>query len=310
MQAQDYAGAKWALAQRVGKATDAAIERLLSDGTLLRTHVLRPTWHLVAAADIRWMLALTAPRVMAAMAYANRQWQLTPKVFARANDAIARALAGGAQLTRPELMKVLTNARIGVTEGQRGYHLVMQAELDAVICSGARRGKQTTYALLDDRAPATPPLDRDEALATLAQRYFATRAPATVQDFAWWSGLTLTDARRGAEAADTPKRLTTTKPTTSAHLLPNYDEFFIGYRDRSAILERVGTTAPLQRDAAPFTNVIEIDGQLVGNWKRVVKRKETVVELTYLTTVSAAERRAVDAQVARYRAFLASASPD
>lgn len=304
MQAQDYAGAKWALAQRVAAATDASIERLIADGSLLRTHVLRPTWHLVRATDIRWMLALTAPRVVAAMAFHARWLELTSKTFARANDAMAAALTGGNQLTRAEIAGVLARARIDAHDGQRVGHLLMQAELDAVICSGARRGKQITYALLDERAPATPTVERDEALARLAARYFTTRAPATVQDFAWWSGLTVRDAKRGAEAAGPPKQPRATKPTASVHLLPNYDEFFIGYRDRGAILDRVGGVVPMQRDTALVSHVIEVDGQLVGGWKRIVKRGTIGVETTYLASVTAAERRAVDGQVARYLAFL------
>ena len=304
VQAQDYAGAKWALAQRVAKATDASIELLLANGSILRTHVLRPTWHLVLPADIRWMLALTAPRVMAAMAFHGRWLEITPKMCARANDAMARALAGGNHLTRADLATALAKVRIDASNGQRVGHLLMQAELDAVICSGARRDKQITYALLDERAPATPALDRDEALAQLAARYFATRGPATVQDFAWWSGLSVKDAKRGAEAAGPQRTLRATKPTPSVHLLPNYDEFFIAYRDRSAILERVTDAAPMQRDTALYAHVIEIDGQLVGGWKRIVKGNAVAVATTYLATVTAAERRAVDSQIARYKAFL------
>jgi hypothetical protein len=304
VQAQDYAGAKWALAQRVAKATDASIERLIADGSILRTHVLRPTWHLVLPADIRWMLALTAPRIMAAMAFHGRWLEITSKMCTRANDAMARALAGGNHLTRAELATALAQVRIDSSNGQRVGHLLMQAELDAVICSGARRGKQITYALLDERAPATPALTRDEALARLAARYFATRGPATVQDFAWWSGLAMKDAKRGEEAAGPQRTLGATKPTASVHLLPNYDEFFIAYRDRNAILERVTGAAPMQRDTPLFAHVIEVDGQLVGGWKRVVKGKAVAVRATYIATVTAAERRAVDAQIARYKAFL------
>jgi hypothetical protein len=310
VQAQDYSGAKWALAQRTAKATDAAIEQLLGDGALLRTHVLRPTWHLVLPADIRWMLALTAPRIAAAMAYNNRRHGLTPATFRRSNDAIARALEGGVHLTRPEIALVVQRARVDAAHGERIGHLLMQAELDAVICSGARRGKQITYALLDERAPATPTLDRDEALATLAARYFATRAPATIHDFAWWSGLTIADARRGAEAAGAQQTVEASQPTGSVHLLPNYDEFFIGYRDRGAILERVSGVAPMQRSTALFAHVIEIDGQLVGGWKRIAAGKRLEIETAFLAKVTRAEREAVNAAVARYRVFAGAGAAD
>jgi hypothetical protein len=305
VQAQDYAGAKWAIALRT-RTTDAAIERLLRTGAILRTHVLRPTWHFVMPADIRWMLSLTAPRIAALMAYNNRRFGLTAKVFARANDVLARALEGGRQLTRSELATVLDRARIDAADGLRVGHILMQAELDAVICSGARRGKQVTYALLDERAPATPPVSRDESLARLASRYFETRSPATPRDFAWWSGLTVADAKRGSEAANVRQVGSGTEPTGSVHLLPNYDEFFIAYRDRGAILQRVEGAAPMQRDTALFGHVIEIDGQLVGGWRRVARGKTVDVETTYLARVSARERAAVQTQVARYKLFAGS----
>jgi hypothetical protein len=310
VQAQDYAGAKWAIAQRTRNATDAGIERLIASGAILRTHVLRPTWHFVVPADIRWMLALTAPRIAAQMAYNNRRLGLTPKVFRRTNDTLARALEGGTQLTRAEIADALHRAGIDAADGLRVGHILMQAELDAVVCSGARRGKQITYALLDDRAPSTAPVDRDEALATLANRYFSTRSPATPQDFAWWSGLTVGDAKRAAAAARVRDLMKATEPTESVHLLPNYDEFFIAYRDRRAILDRVEGVVPMQRATPLFAHVIEIDGQLVGGWRRVVASTSIEVETTYLARVTAAERKAVAAQVERYKAFAGKGSDD
>ena len=310
VQAQDYAGAKWAIAQRVRTATDASIERLIAKGAILRTHVLRPTWHFVLPSDIRWMLALTAPRIAALMAYNNRRLGLTPKIFARTNDVLARALEGGAHSTRAEIAQALERARIDASDGLRVGHILMQAELDGVVCSGARRGKQITYALLDERAPMTKPVGRDEALAMLAERYFATRSPATPQDFAWWSGLTVTDAKRGADAARVRERDRLAEPTDSVHLLPNYDEFFIAYRDRDAMLQRVEGAVPMQRATALYAHVIEIDGQLVGGWRRTSKGNAIDVELTYLAKVTARERAAVQTQVERYRTFVAAAADE
>jgi hypothetical protein len=199
MQAQEYAMVKWAIALRVPGATEARIEAALDAGQILRTHVLRPTWHLVAPQDIRWMLALTAPRVHAACAFGRKEFGLTPALLKRANAIITKALAGGTHLTRDEIAPLLRRARLP-TAGIPLAHLFIHAELGGLICSGPRRGKQFTYALLDERVPATPALTRDTALATLARRYFASRGPATAADFAWWSGLTLTDARAGIAA--------------------------------------------------------------------------------------------------------------
>jgi hypothetical protein len=170
VQAQEYQLAKGGLALRTRRASDTSVERAFTAGRILRTHVMRATWHFVTPADIRWLLALTAPRVRAAVAYYDRQLGITPAVITRANRAIASALVGGVQLSRAELQAVLTGAGVRVDGTQRLAHVIMHAELDAVICSGARRGKQFTYALLDDRAPATSLPTREQALAELARR--------------------------------------------------------------------------------------------------------------------------------------------
>lgn len=308
VQAQDYSGAKWAIAQRTRNATDAGIERLLASGAILRTHVLRPTWHFVLPADVRWMLALTGPRIAAQMRYYNPRLGLTSKVLARTNDVLARALEGETQLSRSEIAGALHRAGIDATDGIRVGRILMQAELDAVICSGARRGKQITYALLDDRAPPTKTIERDEALAALATRYFSTRSPATPRDFAWWCGLTVADAKRGVAAAGVRDLKKPTEPTRGVHLLPNYDEFFIAYRDRRAILDRVEGVVRLQGSAAVFGHVIEIDGQLVGGWRRVVTPQSVEVQTTYFAKINAAERKAVETQIERYKAFVGNST--
>ena len=319
VQSQDYAAAKWAVALRTRGAVDGVVEQAMTDGSIVRTHVLRPTWHFVAPADVRWMLALTAPRVKAAMAYYDRKLELDDGVFRRSNAAITRALHDGKHLTRAELSQVLRRARIGVTSGQRLGHLVMRAELDGLICSGARRGKQFTYALLEERVPPTPALDRDEALLELAKRYFMTRSPATANDFAWWSGLTVADATKGIRMAgphlereivdgqtywfDASQR-SRSKQLPTAHLLPNYDEYFIGFRDRSAIGQRLKSTEIVTGGDALTAHVVVVDGQLVGGWKRTLEKRSVVVELKLLTQLTAAEERAVAAAAEAYGRFL------
>ncbi len=186
VQAQEYGHAKWALGMRLPGATDVDVERAIAEGSILRTHVMRPTWHFVTSADIRWMLELTGPRVHALNAYYYRQQGLDDALFARSNAVLAKALAGGNYLTRPELQAALAGAGIVADGGLRASYLMMRAELDMLICSGPRRGKQFTYALLDERAPAASSLPRDEALAELTRRYFTSHGPATLKDFAWW----------------------------------------------------------------------------------------------------------------------------
>ena len=199
VQAQDYAAAKWAVAQRTKGITDAAMDQALADGTIIRTHILRPTWHFVTPADIRWMLALTAPRIHAFSFTYYRKLELDKAIFKRTNTLLIKALQGGKQLTRAELKSVLKKNSITSDDPLRFTYLIIHAELDGVICSGGRRGKQFTYALLDERVLPTKALGRDEALAELAIRYFTSHGPATLKDYIWWSGLTAQDARNGLE---------------------------------------------------------------------------------------------------------------
>jgi hypothetical protein len=316
VQAQDYNGAKWALAQRTVGATDEAIEREFNEGKILRTHVLRPTWHFVDPLDLRWMLALTGPRVNAMIAYYSRQLELDAATFRRCNAAIVKALRGGKQLTRPELRPVLERAKIGTISGQRLGHIMMGAELDAVVTSGARRGKQSTYALVEERVPPVPPMARDESLTELARRYFTTRGPASAQDFSWWSGLPMTDVRRAIELLDKSVESVTVedvkywfigardaKPGPTAHLLPNYDELFIGLRNRSAFGRRLKSVKAITGGSALISHVIAIDGQLVGGWKRAVDRDHVRVDVELLCALTPPEQRRLAATVKRFGAF-------
>jgi winged helix DNA-binding protein len=317
VQAQDYGGAKWALGMRTRGATDGSIERAFAEGSILRTHVLRPTWHFVTPSNIRWMLGLTAPRVKAAMAYYDRKLELDDALFRRSNVAIVRALRDRKHLTRAEIADVLQRARINVSSSQRLGHLLLRPELDGLICSGPRRGKQFTYALLDERAPSAPGMSRDEALLELTKRYFATRGPASANDFAWWSGLTVADAKRGAEMAalereviddrtywSDPSVPVSPSRVLTALLLPNYDEYFIGFKDRSAIGKRLAATAAASVSDAPFPHVVVVDGQIVGGWKRTLTKDSVTIELRVLARLTAAENRAVATAARRYAEFL------
>ena len=316
VQAQEYAQAKWALALRARGLTDANVEASLVAGDIVRTHVLRPTWHFVAPEDLRWMLMLTAPRVAQSANFNRRFHGLERAEFNRFNAELERELRGGRHRTRADLCAALTRAGHTRLEGGRVWHLFMQAELDGVVCSGARKGKQLTYALLDERVPPAPALQRDEALAELSRRYFATRGPATTQDFAWWSGLTVSDARRGAEAAAPAVRpevidgvtyyagreSRARTPRAIAHLLPSYDEFFIGYRNRDAIAGRLRSAAKRVAVSGLLGQGVFVDGQLVGAW-RFAKGKHPATVTLHLP-LKPAERRLVDAEVARLATFL------
>jgi hypothetical protein len=308
VQAQDYAGAKWGLAQRTLGATEGEMDRLFDAGAILRTHVLRPTWHFVLPEDIRWLLDLTGPRIRAGLAARHRQLEIDAELVARASAAFAAALAGGRQLTRPELGEVLGIAGLAPA-GQRLPHLLMAAELDGVIASGPRRGKQLTYALLEERAPAAPAWDRTEALVELTRRYFRSRGPAQVQDLVWWSGLTAADARRGialagavidrqvidgkdywfdAEAGPTPG------VASVAHLLPNFDEYTVAYRDRSALVDPDRPFDPaLFSLGSVLSNVLAIGGRVRGSWRRTVAAGSVRVQVRLVDRLRSGEMASV-----------------
>ncbi len=318
VQSQDYAGAKWALGLRLQQNThDADIDRAFNAGAILRTHVLRPTWHFVTPADIRWLLALTAPRVHAVNAAMYRKLELDSATLKRCYRVITKALEDGKHLTRNELRAALQQAGIAVDSGQRLAYIVMSAELNGLICSGPRRGRQFTYALLDERAPSAGALKHDEALAELARRYFASRGPATVQDFAKWSGLSSIEAKCGLDAIKA--RLEHEEmdggeywfsPTTSpvqlasptAYLLSVYDEYITGYRDRSMIGE-AEVIAKLFTIGGALSYIVVLDGQIVGAWKRTLEQDHVTITIDYWSRLTKAQIRAVAAAAQRYGEF-------
>jgi Winged helix DNA-binding domain len=319
VQAQDYAGAKWALAMRTPSTTDADVEQAFASGAILRTHLLRPTWHFITPADIRWVLSLTAPRVQAANAYMYRKLGLDDAAFRRSNDTLLRALQGGQHLTREELRDVLHAAGVPADGEFRMGYLMMRAELDGILCSGPRRGKQFTYALLDERVPPSAAFDREEALASLAHRFFSSRGPATVQDFAKWSGMTATDAKKGLEAvterlnsesadgktywfaASTKPRAKQRVPT--AHLLSIYDEYVSGYKDRSAIVS-ARNGARLMAMGNALTSIVVVNGQITGTWKRRVEKGTADIRIELFDRLTKAEHQALKAAVQAYVDFL------
>jgi hypothetical protein len=317
VQAQEYPGATWGIAQRMNGLTQAVIDQAYADGAILRTHAMRPTWHFVAPADIRWLLTLTSPRVHAVNASYYRKLELDTAVLTRGATVLTNALQGGKHLTRTELAAALEQAGImrASDDRLRLTYLVMHAELDGLICSGAMRGKQHTYALLDERVPPARMLEREEALAELTRRFYTSHGPATVKDCAWWSGLSPTDVRRGLELNTSqletaradgqqywfgPDSGATLKDVHIAHLLPAYDEYTIAYKEHSAIFD------PDYRELviAAFGIVIVIDGQIVGAWKRVIEKQHVLLTLEPFRVLSAVEQQALDLAVQRYGAFL------
>lgn len=289
IQAQDYAMSKWAIGLRLPNSHDTLIETAINEGRILRTHVLRPTWHLVTPADIRWLLALTGPYVKKGIAHYDKKLELTEAFYKKTNKLICKALETG-HLTRSEIKALLDQAGIQ-SDSHRLVHIMIRPELDGLICSGARKGKQTSYALLDDRVPPSNPLSLEEALARLALRYFTSHGPATIKDFAWWSGLPITLAKQGLESikhdldheADYYFKENTAKPANTIHLLPNFDEYLISYDDKPA-------------GKAFFKNTILANGEVAGTWTREIKKDKVTVSIEATEEISATKLKKAEQQ--------------
>jgi len=311
VQSQDFEAAKWALALRMRSATNAAIEEDFNRGTILRTHVMRPTWHFVAREDIRWLLDLTAARVNLRCGSGYRMFELDDAVFKRSRKVFERALKDGKHLSRAELRRRLNESGVEANDSVRMGHILIRAELDRVVCSGPRVGKQFTYALFDERVPTTKSMDRDEALAKLTRLYFRSHGPATLQDFVWWSGLSTADAKRSLElAARSLEKMTMEEKVywsigsgkseaRSAHLLPVYDEYFVAYKDRESVFG--------SQDGKSTWNslgpAIVINGVAAGTWKRTKDKKS--IEVKFARDLKKTERAAIAQAMTRHTEFLA-----
>jgi hypothetical protein len=299
MQAQDFPMAKWAVGVRLPGSTEAIIETAINQGEILRTHLLRPTWHFVSAEDIRWMLDLTATHIKKAQSSRDRVLELSEEVYSHSNRVIGEALRDGSHLTRDALVTELNKAGIA-TDQNRAAHLLARAEIEKIICSGAIFHGKPTYASLDKRVPQTKGMLREEALAELARRYFTSRSPATLQDFTWWSGLPVKATFEGLElirseliAEDingttywlTADGLTRFQMQPVVQLLPPFDELIISYTDRSAPIP-----AELEKHMKQisvrgvFRPIIVCNGQIIGIWKRTVVKENMMLEIQLFPT--------------------------
>ena len=314
VQAQEFPFAKWGLAQRLGRGrVDADIEQAFTQGRILRTHVLRPTWHFVAADDIRWMLDLTGPRVMRTVVSWTRREGIDGRTLRRAATLFERALAGGVTLTRAELGERVRRAKIVASAAQMAF-VTMYAELEGIVCSGPRRGRQFTYALVAERAPRARRMTPDESLAELARRYFTSHGPATIRDFVWWSGLTVGETRRGLEMTRATRRTADgldywsigdarARPSAAVHLLPIYDEYLVAYRDRVAVPHGPGTVGAAG-GGVTFRHALVSGGEVAGTWNVRAGRHGWALAVTPMRRLSRAERDGVAVAAARFARFL------
>lgn len=318
VQSQDFSGAKWSIAQRSRDTTDTDLDRLFNSGEILRTHAMRPTWHFVMPEDIRWIQELTAHRVHALSKSRYRELEIDEHVAGQARELFARALEGGTHLTRVELGEALQRGGIEA-DGQRLGYLAMWAELDAVICSGPRKGKQHTYALLDERVPPARAIDPEDALAELTRRYFTSHGPATPHDFSWWSGLTVKDARRGIGLLDdeltseliddttwwfVPAISTPSIEPPLIHLLQPWDEYVVGFRNHQPTWNADARAMQHPKGELWNANLLAVDGGIVGGWRRKLGKNEIRITKMLPVRLDDAEHAALMRAAEDYGRFL------
>lgn len=317
LQAQDRASALWAVGVRLPGSTQADIEQAIAQHRIVRTWAMRGTLHFLAAEDVRWMLELLAPRMLSNTDRRDRKLGLDAATYARSRKLLEKALQGGRQLPRDEVYAVLERGKIS-TEGQRGYHILWHLGLEGVICFGQHEGKQPTFALLDEWVPESRKLARDAALAELALRYFNSRGPATAQDFATWTKFSLTDARATlAAVADRlrqfqfegetywmPQEMPEPASMLQAFLLPAFDEYLLGYKDRGAVLDAAHATKVVPGGNGMFLPMMVLNGRIAGTWKRTLKKRSVHIDYTPFAKLKKSELAAFDAAAQSYGEFL------
>lgn len=317
VQAQDYLGSLWAVGLRTRGATATSTEQAIAERSIVRTYPLRGTLHFVAAEDARWMLALSAPRTLARNAQRLKKEQgIDSRVVARSAKVLSDALRGGVSLSRPELYRRLESARIATGDG-RGLHLLWWHAHEGLVCLGPRAGKQQTFVLLDEWLPATPPRSRDDSLAELARRYFMSHGPATVRDFAWWSGLAGTDAGLALEMVTKELQAlqvdaqtywqapdsTAPRVRSGCHLLPAYDEYTVAYQDRSAVMSDE-IAARSDSGHGIFHPPIVVDGQIAGTWSRELQPGAVAITCRLFARLDRRQTQALATAARRYAKFL------
>ena len=317
LQAQDYSMSKWALGIRLQNSTEAAINMEINAGNLIRTHLLRPTWHFVSSDDIYWILELTAPRIKASLKYRDKQLGLTNNVYHKCNNILEKSLRDYNHKTREELITELKESKINV-EDNRASHIFLRAELDGIICSGKQKQGKSTYAILEEWVPEHKKTLREEALKELALRYFTSHGPASVNDFTWWSGLSASDAKL---ALDFNKGYLTfeviqnqtywlantylePKPDDNEiYLLPAFDEFLISYRDRTASLFLIDNKKAISNNGIFYPTVLQ-NGQIIGIWKRRNKNNQVILSKDLFKTETPDQNRILLRSATMYSSFI------
>ncbi len=317
VQAQDYLGALWAVGLRASNSTEAQVEQALSERKIVRTWPARGTLHFVTPEDVRWMLGLLTPRVIAGTRLRYKQLELDEQTFSKSRDVFTQILNGGNQLTREELYQAMQAANIS-PKGQRSIHIIGRLAQEGLLCFGPRVGKKHTFVLLDEWIPQGKSLDHEQALLEITLRYYTGHGPATVRDFAWWAGLSAADARAGIDLAQhlliqekvgdqnywmTQSTRTPGTPASDVSLLPSFDEYLVGYTDRTAVLEPAFTSY-INNGGGILHPAIVKDGMIIGTWKRTLQKKSVEITPSWFTPPTKDQEQQFDQAALKYATFL------
>jgi Winged helix DNA-binding domain len=324
MQAQDYEMSKWAVALRLPDANENKIETTLNNGELIRTHILRPTWHIVSAENLRWMMDLSAPQLIKTLNSYCKQVGLDAKTLVKAEKIILKLLAKKNHCTRDEIMIVLQKEKINTTD-LRSAHIMFHAELNGLVCNGIRKGKEISYALLDERVLQSKKMNREEALAKLAAIYFQSHSPATVKDFSWWSGLNQTDAKKAIDfisknlekfevgeqtyfVSMTEKNIPLAPfkggiKASEIHLLPAFDEYIISYAHRFDVVDEKYASEVFTNNGI-FKPMIIRDGKIIGTWKRTIAGKKLKTEIFPFEKISKQTEKEIEKKMEVFKKYL------
>lgn len=315
VQAQDFFASLWAIGQRMHHAVEADVERAIVEKQIVRSYPMRGTLHFAPPEDLRWMLKLMTPRIIAKSAKLYRDASLNAAVFNKSGAIFERALQGENQLTRDEMYKVLEENKIA-TKNYRGLHILGHLSQQGLLCFGPRKRKQQTFVLLDEWIPGFTDITREESLARLTLNYFTGHGPATLQDLVWWSGLTVADIKAGIQMVrsklieETVGGVTyyfvdvSTKKSSGALLLPVYDEYTVAYKDRDILLDEKAARSLKQINNLVFTNTVVIDGTVIGVWRRTIKKEKTLIEVNPLMTLSTFQKKSIESAAKKYGRFI------
>lgn len=316
MQAQAFEMAKWAIGVRLKNSTVGSVEKALNSAQIIRTHILRPTWHFVSAEDIHWMFELSNPRVKPIYISYCKMSGIDESIISKTNKMMEKLFENEKHLTKNEIGEALENRKIKI-EPQLLNAIISRAEMEGIICNGKIKGNKQSFTLLHEWVPKKNSISKEEALERLARKFFTSHAPASLQDFAWWSGLTATECKRALElikhdfvSETINERIVWLKNDTqivettelSNLLLPPFDEFVVSYKDRSEIIEKNHYGKVMTKNGL-FDPTIMYNGEIIGSWKKTTKKNKFEIDLSFFEKTSKKKQDLYKKELVRLNAF-------